>query len=150
VIGLFPIPRALLLDDFSGFHVLPKTMMACPQVWEAFQSQDLCVRESEIHEDCSRAVKGVNAGDGDVCPTVMKRYACATESCQVGPKFGSSESNAPVRVWASVAVIQDLRWTVSNRQAYCVVSGFSTSQARWEGCRSARTSSRSDQVRRKA
>lgn len=147
---MVPAPRALLLDDFSRFHVLPKTMMVCPQVWEAFQSQDLCVRESEIHEDCSREVKCVKAGDGDVCPTVMKRYACATESCQVGPRFGSSKSNAPVRGWASVAVIQDLRWTVSDIKGVLRGLWFSSSQASWERCRSASINSRSDQVRRKA
>lgn len=86
--------------------------MGCAQVWEAFQSHDVSVvAESEIHEDCSRQVQCVRAGDGDVCATVMQRYACATESCQVGPRFGSS-SSAPVRGWASVAVIQDVQYVV--------------------------------------
>jgi hypothetical protein len=106
VVGLVLNPEVPLPDDFSYFHVLSKTVKYCPQSWEACQSQDLCIRKSEIHEDGSRMVKCFKAANRYVRPTVSNRSDCVTENEQLDRNSETSERKTPVCGWASVAVIR--------------------------------------------
>lgn len=108
-VGLVLTPQLQLVDETFCFHVLSKTKKNCPKSWEASQSQDLCIKKSEIHQESPQAVKCVKAGDREVRPTASNRYACVTLDSQIRPRFGTSKSNAPVHGWASVAAIQDWR-----------------------------------------
>ena len=105
-VGLVPNPEVPFPDEFFCFHVLSKTVKYFPQSWEACQSQDLCIRKSEIHEDGSLKVKCVKAANRDVRPTVSNRSDCVTENEQLDRNSETSERKTPVYGWASVAVIR--------------------------------------------
>lgn len=108
-VGLVPNPEVPLPDDSSCFHVLSKTVKYHPQSWEACQSQDLCVRKSENHEDGSWTIKCVKAANREVRPTVSNRSDGVTENEQLDRISETSERETPVCGWASMAVVRVAR-----------------------------------------